>query len=159
MSIKGLTMTEVQVCVWMCVWMCIWDLKTKWKPTKWVRKCEQWLWSVTAEKEAQRTLGNDPPLISFTQRADEDAEQRSLRGRTWKWSGGKRDSGEKFMDGGLWDVRSPSKKGRKKSRVKPVTHCTEQKCFHVSVLGKMWCSCDQIRTHWTEQWSEEDDKC
>lgn len=147
MSIKYLTMTEVQVCVWMCI--C----------TRWVRKCEQWLWSVSAEKEAQRTLANDPPLISFTQRADEDVEQRSLRGRTWKWSGEKRTAGRNLWKGDfeMWDLHQ--KKEKKKSRVKPMTHCTEQKCFHVSALGKMCCSCDQIRTHWTEQWSEEDDKC
>lgn len=140
----------------MCV--CIWGLKTKWKPTRWVRKCEQWLWSVTVEKEAQRTLGNNPLLISFTQRADEDVEQRSLRGRTWKWSGEKRTAGRNLWkrDFEMWDLHQ--KKGGRRA-VKLMTHCTEQKCFHVCVLGKMWCSCDQIRTHWTEQWPEEDDKC
>lgn len=34
-------------------------------------------------------FGYNQPLISLTERAGEDAQQRSLRGRTWKWSVGR----------------------------------------------------------------------
>lgn len=50
---------------------------------------QQWLWLAFRWKETQSALSDGLLSISFSEWANEEAQQRDLKGVKWKWSGGK----------------------------------------------------------------------